>query len=501
MHATDGELNMCTLNSNFGATSTYGKYSRSFGDNITESRTWGIPSANNDITAYYDTHPIGALILPLQYKLQQTYGIPTCFINNALGGTSIDAHQLNATNKFYFEYNPNWNFVNIEGHLMRRVYAAGLETNIKGFVWYQGESEVNNSYTTGLYKTKFKLLYDGLAAGIPSLSSSTVNKTTDVYMVQIHSSPGSYPYANMVGEDMRTMSSYIPYANISVASSNGAKYPNCSGIHFNELGYEEIATRVYNEMKSGSFGATYNLVDFPLNIVSASKNSSTLKVSLVFNQPISNAVNHPTSPGLSDDLNNVLNAIYLPNSATKSNPVITGNTLTFNVSSIVGLTSVSYLGSLPSTCNGNYSPACPSLITQTSCIPNPQASISTSWWCPSYLKNGAGIAALSFHNISVPTEGVPIDRLMNQNSIVNNGITKGDISVFPNPTENYIEVSSPETISEYALIDSKGVTLIKNTRVIENNIKIDVSEYPNGIYTLLIKSGSSIVFKKVTIIH
>lgn len=521
MHAADGELNMCTLNSNFGATSTYGKYSRSFGDNITESRTWGIPSANNDITAYYDTHPIGALILPLQYKLQQTYGIPTCFINNALGGTSIDAHQLNTIDKFYFEYGncitvtpPTcsgqspyvncWNFQNIEGHLMRRIYAAGLQNSVKGFVWYQGESEVSNGYASGLYKQKFKQLYDGLTTGIPSLSSSSAYKNTKTYLIQIHSSPyymwdgpnclsiTSYPYANMVGEDMRTIASYIPYANISVASSNGAKYPNCSGIHFNEAGYEEIATRVFNEMKSGSFGATYNVVDFPLDIVSATKNTSTNKVTLTFNQAI--------SPSLSDNLDNVLNAIYPSNGSTpvSGTGVISGNTLTFNVTSTSGLTAISYLGSLPSNCNGNLSPACTTLVAQTACTPGLASSISNSWWCPSYLKNSAGNAALSFYNIPVSTEGLPQGRLMNAFATSTIESSSNKISIFPNPAQNIINVSSEMKIKKFKIVDLRGKTLMELSPD-SSSLQINTSEWEQGIYIIQCSDEISTITQKLII--
>jgi hypothetical protein len=501
MSAADKQLDNCAINENWGENSTYGKYSRSYGGPAHSGyavRKWGFSSFNNDISCWDITkHPVGALILPLQYKLQQLYGIPTCVINGAHGGTSINQHFFKPTDKFYYEFgNTTYPTAYLMGHLLRRIYAAGLENGIKGFLWYQGEAEVDYAYSAGDYKTDFKKIYDELATWVPSLSSSSVTKNTKTYLFQIHSFPTAYPNAwpraNLISEDQRTMASYVPYANITVIPTNGAHYPNCSNIHFNELGYEEMSSRLLKVMSMQLYGASYNVNNTPLEIVSAVLNTTYNTVTLEFNQNI--FVNSP------DNLNSVLNNIRVSNGAGKYNPAINQNRFSFNVTNTSNLTSVGYLGDLVG-CS-IPSPGCPT---------SPQISLpcvqyfetpQLGWWCDSYIRNSNGDAALSFYNFPVSTFCPSCRTAFQSLKIVDDEKTVDTRSViYPNPAENEFHIHSESPLNEITVIDINGRVCI--SKIVSNvtDIEISTSELKNGVYSVLVKSQKEIINRKLTIMH
>ena len=65
---------------------------------------------------------------------------------------------------------------------------------------------------------------------------------------------------------------------------------------------------------------------------------------------------------------------------------------------------------------------------------------------------------------------------------------------FPNPTRDYITISSNKIIDRIELFDLLG-TLVLNTEV--NTNKIDIRDLPNGIYLMAIYSGTERTIKKV----
>jgi hypothetical protein len=506
MSADDNQLNNCDINSSFPETGTngFGKYSRSYGNVIKGEppRYWTVSRFYNAVNCNDNQKsPVGEVILALQYNLQKNHQIPICVLNGAIGSTMINDHIL-ASNKFYYEYGncisgPNdcWHFKNILGHLMRRIYSAGLENDIKGFLWYQGEGDVAG-YSAGTYKTKFKQLYDGLAANIPALSSSTSYKNTKTYLFQIASS-GPFPNSNLLSEDQRSMPSFIPYANITVIPSNGAHYPNCSNIHFDEQGYEEISSRALKVIGMQLYGASYNANNMPLEIVSVVVDNTYNTVTLEFNQNI--FVNSP------DNIYSVLNNIRLSNTATKYSPSVYQNKFSFYVTSTSGLTSVGYLGDL--TGCSIQSPGCVGISPSTpgsSCTPGPFDTWTYGWWCDSYIRNTNGDAALSFYNFPITLYCPSCERTTQQPLKIKENEKTADETravIYPNPTENEFHVHSGSPLYEIIIIDISGRVCISKKITNETDIEISTSELKNGVYTVLIKSENETINKKLTVIH
>jgi len=369
------------INNSIGAYSNYGKYSRTYGFFLQHNNFgWMVSTANLG----WGLGGVGIVALEIQYKIAQNYGIPVCIINNAIGGTKIQSHFLNSGSPYYYKNSCNVNNIEaISGHIMRRLVEAQLLNNLKGFIWYQGESDATTYYND--YKANFKTLYDGLKANIPSLNNC---KT---YVCQIHSNPNSFSNNDWcrASEDQRTLPSYISYANIRLISSNGSHYPDCKGIHFTIDGWKEIGDNILNRIKTDVYGVSPNTNLTPVDIVSAQAYTSTNKLTLTFNQNI-----YITSP---DIYANVISSIKLSNNATISNPVVSGTTLTMDLSSITGLTWVSYLGKLSSNCSNTCTPGC---NCHADCNNSCHVD-SRGWWCPAYIRNINGLSCLSFYQFPV----------------------------------------------------------------------------------------------------
>ena len=84
----------------------------------------------------------------------------------------------------------------------------------------------------------------------------------------------------------------------------------------------------------------------------------------------------------------------------------------------------------------------------------------------------------------------------------NNG---GGYSIFPNPADNYIQVTAPYNItgsgsSSLELFDAIGRKLIDNTMG-SSTTELNTSGLPNGTYLLRIKNNENIVTQKVLIAH
>ena len=182
-----------------------------------------------------------------------------------------------------------------------------------------------------------------------------------------------------------------------------------------------------------------------------------------------------------------------------SSPSISGNTLSFQVSTTAGLTSLSYLGTLPQNSLSNYSPACSSLVASNPpCTPAPAGAITQGWWFQGYLKNGNGIASLSFHNIPVTNVEYPGGRAMSQ---FTDAETENDVVLlFPNPTDGVLNIQCANSVDLIEVLDGKGAVVFAKDAGHEKELKLDLSSLSPGIYSLSIHQVGRIIHKKLSIL-
>ncbi|THD33405.1 MAG: T9SS type A sorting domain-containing protein [Flavobacterium johnsoniae] len=78
-------------------------------------------------------------------------------------------------------------------------------------------------------------------------------------------------------------------------------------------------------------------------------------------------------------------------------------------------------------------------------------------------------------------------------------IQNENITVFPNPAENFLNILSPE-ILEGHLFDLTGELIIKNIQLNEGINSIDIKNIVNGVYVLRAVNAQNEVFAKKVII-
>ena len=81
---------------------------------------------------------------------------------------------------------------------------------------------------------------------------------------------------------------------------------------------------------------------------------------------------------------------------------------------------------------------------------------------------------------------------------INNHITPADITMFPNPAYDQVEITSVETIKEVNIFNNMGQMVL--SQVSDNSrVVINISNYPTGIYTVQIKTENGINTQKLLI--
>lgn len=134
-------------------------------------------------------------------NLSSAQRIPIVVFNGAFPGAAINYFQRNDNNP----EDPNTNY----GRLLRRIKEAGFENNIRGVIWYQGESDAsgvlnNTQTTTEQYKQRFKDLYNDWKNDYPGVSQ--------FYIIQIRHGCGIYNREGtlQIQEAQRAMGKELP---------------------------------------------------------------------------------------------------------------------------------------------------------------------------------------------------------------------------------------------------------------------------------------------------
>lgn len=73
-----------------------------------------------------------------------------------------------------------------------------------------------------------------------------------------------------------------------------------------------------------------------------------------------------------------------------------------------------------------------------------------------------------------------------------------DFNVYPNPTSNFINITSKELIQDYQLLTIEGKTLLLRNNINLKNLKIDLEHFSKGVYLLKVKINNKFHTKKIT---
>lgn len=216
---------------------------------------------------------VGHWALKLQYLIQHHYQMPTCIINGAYGGSSINQHMISAS--------PNqipMDLTTLFGALNYRVEQAQVKNHIKGLIWYQGETQVSelgaHSYTDSLLQ-----LMNGWETHLGSIDN--------FYVVQLHTGCNGHGFSAMIREQQRTIqrTTQAPIKHLT-ANGIGAHpsptmdyYWNC---HFLRTSYNNLADRIFQLIGHDFYDNTTPITS--PNIVQASYQNNQIIVE--FDQPL-----------------------------------------------------------------------------------------------------------------------------------------------------------------------------------------------------------------------
>ncbi|MFI5201560.1 MAG: LamG-like jellyroll fold domain-containing protein [Candidatus Kapaibacterium sp.] len=232
-------------------------YLRSFGVQTPEENfdpydpadtSWGLANGNDwglTYTSFQGPYMTGVWGMELQMQVLNNFGIPTCIINGATGGSTIEQHARSDSNRE--------NLQSIYGKLLYRVIKAGCQNDVKAIFWDQGEFN-----TAAGYYQNFKNLYQDWQQDYP------IPGLRKTYVLQVRPGCGP-PGGSALREVQRTLPDSLP--NIAVMSTVGIQ--GHDGCHFDAYGYVDIGNDLSRLIGRDYYGSTDTIsIDAP-NVVTA----------------------------------------------------------------------------------------------------------------------------------------------------------------------------------------------------------------------------------------
>lgn len=191
----------------------------------------------------YNKGSVGQWGAVMAKSLLDSFGIPICILNGAVGGTRITQHVPTPGN--------SGNLYSIYGRLLYRVNKAKLEKNIRAILYYQGESDFGNA---PLHDSLFRIVYKNWNKDFKGFNK--------LYVVQIRGGCGNPSYELL--EVQRQFE--FTLQKCQTVTANGLN--GHDGCHFRFTnGYELLGQNIANLLARDFYGSKKENVN-PPNIAS-----------------------------------------------------------------------------------------------------------------------------------------------------------------------------------------------------------------------------------------
>jgi hypothetical protein len=219
VYVVQGQSNSEAAKYNGAANVEESEYLRSYGSPTSDAsisaadRVWHY--ATGDVTN--QSGSIGQWAIRMGRRIVDTYKVPVALINGAHGGQPISFFQRN-------DANPDDVTTNY-GRLRQRLTGAGVIGQVRGVLWYQGESDNDNAAVH--------------IAGFTSLLQdwrSDFGSAARYYVYQVRTSPCGNTTAMSLREAQRELGDT---AGVTVLSTNGLS--GHDGCHYREMGDHTFA--------------------------------------------------------------------------------------------------------------------------------------------------------------------------------------------------------------------------------------------------------------------
>jgi hypothetical protein len=327
-------------------------YARTFGKNFSSSASdtvfYGSKADGNGGGIH-----VGAWGLHLQNAIADQMGSPSLCINGGVGGTRIEQHLPDQSNRL--------NRATIYGSWLYRIIKSGRRDDIRWLFWYQGES----NHDTEDYIKLFGQLYNAWKEDLPNLE----------YVVVVQIRPGcAGPNHAKLRDEQRRLEYAFP--NVIVHAANAL--PAHDGCHYGGQGYGALGSQLFDVYQRNELGMQPGVYrSSPTVKRVAPINSTTVRVEferagglrMTSDVLVAGAVRTSTDAWFAD-------------SDSKMHP-----------------TSVSVSGS-------SVVLTFPSTVSRVSYVPDYAYDDGTTVFQGPWLVNSQGVGALSFHDVPITTTDI-----------------------------------------------------------------------------------------------
>ena len=313
----------------------------------------GVSDADTSwINAAWTVSPVGYWGLELQNLILQKYGIPTCVINGAFPGTSLD--ELT-----YFQGQPS----NYYNHLKLRV-SKSHASRIRAFFFYQGE---NDAF---IHTANYPELFDKLQ----KLWQKDYYPIVDEFIVMQMDVP--FLVSNTASA-IRELQRKVPSLYEKMNSFATVGQPGYDGVHYNSQGYSTLANRLLRYLAPKHYKSTDTQGLRAPDIQKVYyKDETASELVLQFDQPVL----WPTDSLIGFYTLSLKNFFYINGNESNVLPITSAsaqeNQIHLKLSRPVALSSLTYL-------------------------PSHSQNLPISPFIGPYIKNSRGLAAFTFHQFPV----------------------------------------------------------------------------------------------------
>ncbi len=407
-------------------------------------RTFG-PQGNENLrdTFWFEAdNDVGAADQRIQQDLMAYSGIPTCSINESLGGTNIEAHFRNDSNKYDLR--------TIYGRTLYRTTKSGMLGAVKVIYWCQG----NANYAPGYYQ-KFLKLYDAWKEDYPNLQK--------IYLLQIRptgcdfGNPDMRDVQRVMGDSLHDVE---PIAEAAIPYQNRCEYFDDGYRSMGDRFYLEFARDFYhavdtqNLRSANAIGAWYSKIDHS-------------QVAILFSPP--DVQLHATDDTTVDGIFATLKDYFYTDDI--STPVqsiaFDDDTLFVNFDKPSNARSIQYLPD--QWYNG---------------------SDSVVYEGP-WIVNSRGLGALLWYDLPISDQPLSVDE--QSDSIPN-------AQIIPNPASRSISIDASALMGpvEAMLFAETGAIVWRNTFPADHpsSLQFDLSDESSGCYLLRLSNANSSIERK-----
>src|SRR5665213_788127 len=380
-------------------------------------------------------HSVGAADQRVLQDILAYQGLPGCSINESVGGTNIESHFRNDTDKYDLR--------TIYGRMLYRTTKSGMLGAVKVIYWLQGEA----NYAPGYYQ-KFLKLYDAWKEDYPNLQK--------VYLLQIRpngcdfGNPGMRDVQRVMGDSLPDVE---PMASAAIPYQNRCEYFDSGYRFMGDWFYQSLARDFYHVTDTGNLRS-------PNPIWAWWTDSGHRQIAILFSPP--DAQLHATDDTTVDGIFAALKDYIYPNDASSHVESVSfdNDTMFVNLDN-PGKTQA--LGYLPAQFyNGSDTPV-----------------YERPW-----IVNQRGFGALLWYHL--PIADTPFSRVLAV-------IDSSNFQITPNPTSRSITIDASEFpgAAQVTLLSETGAILWRKSLAADHAalITFDLAGEASGCYMLQITNG------------